>query len=467
MTVLLHGSPTMKALALATSLLTAAVPAFASDDHLLDPDFGSGGLRAVPFDLSGGGRDRAVKVLRRSDGSYFVVGTASAPGGQHLAVTRLTAAGNLDGSFGTGGRVTLDPCVDEVTDAALDSSGRLLVLGNTTACGTAGTPDGRLLRLTASGALDTSFASGGIRNIRFTTVTDAHEKAFALILRSNGEILVGGGVDNDGPATVFVEKSAFLRVHPDGFDLGTVPGASGSVGERIVAGSALADGSVVWLIRRYANLASTAGAFWRLTPALVSDDSFGTLGRKPIQSAGPETGCGAAFDHVPTAIVPMQGTFKAFGWAIVGSVARSWYASVNDTVGGTGFRVRCLTDVLPGEISVLAAAHHPVGGPNEIVLAAICGDLPYHQCVLRARLVNPAVPELLELDPGFNGGLPRIIEYPAQISNTPAGGGVSILRQANGRTVVAGWRRWNMSDDDFAIARLGRDPLLVDGFEAP
>jgi uncharacterized delta-60 repeat protein len=463
----------MKALTLTAILVAATVPAFASDDHLFDPAFGSSGQRTVPFDLISGGQDRAVKVLRRPDGSYLVVGTASSGSGPHVAIARLTAAGGLDPTFGSGGKLTVDACMSDVTDAALDANGRILVLGNTTACGTAGSPDGRLMRLLTDGSIDTLFGAVGFRNITFTTVTAAHERANALVIRADGEILVGGGYDNDGPATVHVERPAVRRLTPDGNNMDVLLSVSSSVDMTVVDGVALADGGAAWLILRGANLAGGSGAFWKMTPTLANDTSFATLGVKTIQSGGPETGCGTSVFHRPTTLVAMQGTFKAFGSAVVGpmEVLQSWYASVNNDVGGTGLRVRCLTDVLPGEVSVYDAAHHPTAGPHDITLAGLCANptgQPFQQCVLRVRHVNPAVPELLELDPTFNAGLPRVIQYAAATGHDPAGGGLSVLREASGRTVVAGWRRWNSGgDDDFAISRLGRDPLLSNGFEAP
>lgn len=443
-------------------------PAVSASDHLFDPGFGSGGQRTVPFDLISGGSDRAVRVLRRSNGGYVLVGTASAGSGPRVAIARLTPAGNLDAGFGSGGRIDLDACMSDVVDAALDASDRILVLGNTTACGTAGSLDGRLLRLTAAGAPDPDFAGAGVRNINFTTVTAAEERARALVLRANGEILVGGGFDNDGPGSVFIEQPAVRRLNGSGGDIGTLPGASSSVASFVAAGARLPDGGVVWLVRREGPLSGGSAAFWKMTPALANDTDFGPLGLRFITSAGPEAGCGSSVVHAATAIVPFRGTFKAFGWAVVGpsEVLRSWYASVNDDVGGTGLRIRCLTDALPGDVAVYAAAHQPLAGPSDITLAGICGSPGFDQCALRVRAVNPATPDLLELDPDFNGGLPRVIQYAAAPSNPPAGGGSSVLREANGLTVVAGWRRWNAGgDDDFAVSRLGQTRLLRDGFE--
>lgn len=455
---------TIHTLSLALALSAVPCASLLADDHLLDPSFGSGGQRTVPFDLGGGNGDRAVRVLRRNDGRLVLVGTATSPAGLRVAVAQLTESGNLDATFGSGGRVDHDACMSEVTDAALTSDGKILVLGNTTACGTGGSPDGRLMRLTSTGAIDTDFFGGGIRNITFSTVTAAHERALALVVRANGEILAGGSVDQDGAGTTFTESPGFLRMAADGAAMSQVLGVTSTVPGRIVGGVRNPDNGATWVIDYDANLSATSARLWRLTATLVSDTSFGTFGLKDIQSAGPETGCGTGLDHRVTSVVRMQDRFKVFGWVNVSGTLRSWYANVNDAPGGTGIRIRCLTDVLPGDVSVLAAAP-PRAGDDDVALAAICGV--FQQCVLRVRVLPNPGGDFFELDPAFNGGLPVVLTYAAAPSNTPAGGGLSVLRQPNGRTVVAGWRRWNtMGDDDFAVSRLGRDPLLSDGFEA-
>jgi uncharacterized delta-60 repeat protein len=471
-----QAAPVCKTRRLSRYSLAAALALFQpalthAQDHILDPGFGSGGQRVVPFDLGSGNSDRAVKVLRRTDGRYVVVGTASSPTGPRVAITRLTADGALDTSFNGTGRANYEACMEEVTDAALDAENRILVLGNTTTCGTSGSPDGRLMRLTAGGQLDVNFSGGGLRNVQFTTVTDAHERAFALVVRANGEVLVGGGVDLDGTGSAFVEQQSVTRFNPDGAFIQTLPGVSGAVSARVIAGARLLDGGVVWAVSVVSPLSAGSGRIWRMNSTLANDTSFSTFGNKWIQSGGPETGCGTGVQHVPTTIVPMLSTnaapvtFKVFGFANVNGTLRSWYASVNDAVGGTGLRIRCLTDTIPGDVSALAAAYHSTPGLDDITLAGVCGF--FQQCVFRVRLQDPATRDLLELDPGFNGGLPLVLSYQAQAGNEPAGGGRSILRQPDGATVVAGWRRWNTSgDDDFAISRLGVASLLSDGFES-
>lgn len=441
--------------------------ALAAEDDALDGGFGSAAGRATAsFDLGGNLTDVAMRVLRRNDGRYLLIGTATTASAVEVAIARFDSEGILDPSFGSGGKLHLDLCMNEVTDAALDASGRILILGNTTACGTAGSEDGRLARLTAAGALDVSFSGGGVRNITFTTVTAAQERAFALVLRGNGEILVGGSVDNDGSGPTHIERPAFRRLDANGNDISNVPGASYSVPARIVAGRSLADDGVVWAVDRDQTLAGGTAVFWRLTSALFNDTAFGSLGLQDVQSGGGENGCGTGINHRPISLLAMRGTLKMFGGSEVGGVWRAWFASVDDAAGGPNRRVRCLTASLPTGVYGTAAAYQPGFDGNRVVLAATCGSaLAPRFCVLGLRLSNPANPDLLELDPAFNGGLPLIIDFPHQMSSPgPAGGAIGILREAGGRSVIAGWRRWQNLDFDFAVARLGRG-LFKDSFE--
>jgi uncharacterized delta-60 repeat protein len=439
----------------------------AVEDDALDAGFGSiAGRATASFDLGGNLTDVATRVLRRSDGRYVLVGTATTASGVAVAIARFDSGGLLDPSFGSGGKLHLDLCMSEVTDAALDGSGRILILGNTTACGTAGSEDGRLARLTAAGALDASFSGGGVRNITFTTVTAAQERAYALVLRANGEILVGGSVDNDGSGPTHIEHPAFRRLDADGNDLTNHPGVTYSVAARIVAGRSLADGGVVWAVDRDQTLSGGTAVFWRLTAALTNDTAFGSLGLQDVQSGGGETGCGTGIDHRPISLLSLRGTFKMFGGAEVGGIWRAWFASVDDAAGGPNRRVRCLTASLPSGVYGTGAAFHGGFDGNRVMLAATCGSaLAPRFCVLGLRLSNAANPDLLEIDPAFNGGLPLTIDFPHHTSSPgPAGGAIGILREAGGRTVIGGWRRWQNLDFDFAVARLGRG-LFKDGFE--
>jgi uncharacterized delta-60 repeat protein len=449
-------------------LVLASCTAYADGD--LDPSFGIGGRVTASFDVTAPFTDKASKILKIPSGGYFIVGSASGGSGVLVAILRLDESGQPVASFGAGGELTIDACMTEVNDAALDANGRILVAGTTSAaCGTTGAPDGRLIRLTSAGALDTSFSVDGIANVRYTTTSDGMERALVVVVRSSGEILVGGSVDGDGAGTALVDNAAFQRFTSAGVDLNVISGAFTGTPQRLTAGLELADGSVVWAMARNAPLQGQgSGYIWKLTPSLVSDNSFAGSGVRPLQVLGSEEGCGAERVHVPQDIVAFGNTFKVFGFASAPDLAtRSWYASVDNAAGAPNYAIRCLTTSAQGSVSVKAANHHPTGSPDTIALAGLCGQFVADQCVMRVVSATPGSNRLVSLDPEFNAGNPLNVFYVTSVQ--PGGGdGTAVRTEADGRIVVAGSRVWNFSGDtDFALARFRRpDVLLRNGFEA-
>jgi hypothetical protein len=82
------------------------IPALAVVPGALDPTFGSAGKVVVPFDLDGPATDGAVAVLPRRNGTIDLAGPVGrgTPGDIDFGAARLTPAGSLDGSFGSGGK---------------------------------------------------------------------------------------------------------------------------------------------------------------------------------------------------------------------------------------------------------------------------------------------------------------------------------------------------------------------------
>lgn len=123
---------------LASALVFAAVPAFAVDG-LLDPGFGifSTGRNLVAINQGGTNQDQLADVLVAGDGSVFLIGTAEGSAGKsQYAISKLTADGILDLSFGTDGTVlsTVDSVI--ATSASLDNDGNILVAGSRKISGT-------------------------------------------------------------------------------------------------------------------------------------------------------------------------------------------------------------------------------------------------------------------------------------------------------------------------------------------
>src|SRR5690349_17719376 len=95
-------------------LLTAVTP---------DPAFGSGGSVATDF---GGNADSPDAIAVQADGKVLVLGNNFASE-LFPTIVRYTAAGVLDTTFGTGGKVDLPSPLDaQVYDVAATSAGILI-----------------------------------------------------------------------------------------------------------------------------------------------------------------------------------------------------------------------------------------------------------------------------------------------------------------------------------------------------
>jgi uncharacterized delta-60 repeat protein len=133
-------------------------------DGSLDTAFGKGGLAIAPF--SGGGQYLAAVAVDPTTHDVYAVG--SGPGGKTVAVARFTPAGALDSTFSKGGEVTVAASKPYLYSAgiaaAVDSSGRLVVAGNTTTYDAKNyfyPSVGLVYRFTTTGALDKTFNGTG------------------------------------------------------------------------------------------------------------------------------------------------------------------------------------------------------------------------------------------------------------------------------------------------------------------
>jgi uncharacterized delta-60 repeat protein len=133
------------------------------------------------------------------------------------------AAGDLDATFGTGGKVTTDlASSDAALGVAVQSDGKIVAAGNTCACSTGGSGAFAVVRYNADGTLDTSFGGGGKVSSDFTAGTDA---ASAVILQTDGKV-VAAGFSNYGPHAERY-KAALARYEADG----SLDGSFGSGGK--------------------------------------------------------------------------------------------------------------------------------------------------------------------------------------------------------------------------------------------
>jgi uncharacterized delta-60 repeat protein len=193
-------------------------------DGSLDPAFGDGGV-AIPS-LPGGLRITPAAVLPEASGLLVIVGV-SASG---LSAVRLTAAGALDTSFGVHGIATIPKWTEGGVSGALSPAGGIVVAGQVEGSGELG-----VARLTSEGALDPSFASGGIAMLSGpdTSIVDSSVAALAggVVLDAFGDKLAeltAAGAPNPsfaaGGTLALAGTARQILAQPGGGVLVLVPG---------------------------------------------------------------------------------------------------------------------------------------------------------------------------------------------------------------------------------------------------
>lgn len=155
------------------------------EDGSLDPSFSGNGVATAQIGVNA----EARAIALQPDGSIVVAGSAEFAGGafDDVAFARFTSAGDLDPSFSDDGVFTLNApgASDVVVTLTLQPDGRILAAGNFDGI----VSDMMALRLTASGALDPSFATGGV----FNTGLHTGEVVEDMLMRADGRIVLAGG----------------------------------------------------------------------------------------------------------------------------------------------------------------------------------------------------------------------------------------------------------------------------------
>jgi uncharacterized delta-60 repeat protein len=240
----------------------------------LDPGFGTGGRVATPLT---GGRGEAVVV--QPDGKIVVASKGSGtttPATGDFTVLRYLPNGTPDAGFGTNGIAQINfPAgrTDEALDVALQSDGRIVVVGSTQAAN--GELDFGLTRFNSDGTVDRSFGTNGVANVDFGAGSSV---AQGVAIQPDGRIVAAGHASVGSGGNDF----ALARFNADGTpdaSFGTAGRVTTQLTGRTDLGMAVAlapDGRIVVAGRaEQSGLRRDDFAVARYTSGGVLDPSFG------------------------------------------------------------------------------------------------------------------------------------------------------------------------------------------------
>ena len=181
----------MKKILLSLSLLTIA-QVYPQAAGSLDATFGTGGKVLTTVN----GIARAQGMVLQSNGKIVVAGyTYSEVSGNDFLCIRYNTDGSLDNTFGNNGIATFDLQVgsdDKALAVDIDASGKIILAGY---CDNGTNKDGAVIKLNTDGSLDTTFGTSGKALTDFATIdfpTRQDEFRTVKVHQLTGNIIVGG-----------------------------------------------------------------------------------------------------------------------------------------------------------------------------------------------------------------------------------------------------------------------------------
>jgi uncharacterized delta-60 repeat protein len=374
----------------------------------LDTSFGSGGFEATAI---GSGAAAASSIALQADGKSVLAGTTSVfhrvgpPGigyrDDNFAVARYTTSGVLDTTFGGGtGYVITDvskgnftfssknkanpSANNEAAAVAIDSSGRIVVVGRASTFndiyGESGDAAFVVARYTSTGALDTTFNSGGRMPgtvVSFPTNTGWNSLS-SVVIQADGKIVVGGTVGCCGNG-----KFALERYNPNG-TLDSTFGSGGIVILPLIVapgGGNTSDSLSGLALDAAGNIVAsgTGGGFLlaRFTPSGALDPTFNGTGyvstniRQITGNGGSSGGASSVAINPSNGKIAVGGTqFQANSPNEMTVVQYNPDGSLDTTFNGTGI----LTYVFPNAfndaghpVAYDTAGHIVLGGENDVL----------------------------------------------------------------------------------------------------
>jgi len=203
-------------------------------DGTPDTTFGGGNGYITVHGTAGGNRwDKGFDVAIDSSGRLVVVGESEyAVLKTYMVIWRFNEDGTADTAFGTGGAAIYDRGLGGSCSSrslAIDSNGNIVATGY---CGGAVDDDMTLWRYTPDGAPDTSFGTGGV--VFYNPVPEKPDEGTGIAIDSGGNIVIVG-IARDASDS---QRLTLWRYKPDG----TLDSAFGGGGVAMFTGGDASQG---------------------------------------------------------------------------------------------------------------------------------------------------------------------------------------------------------------------------------
>ena len=224
------------------STSTLAVRRFNSDGSV-DTTFGTNGETDLPLPANTTFVVAPRNLVIKGDGSvilaaaFFLPSSESSTNVSTSFVAQLTPTGQLDANFGTNGEFTLPGTHDALDAVALQTDGKIVAAGTRVVVDpTNGVGTDQLLatRLTATGALDTSFNGSGELTIAVPGATPISTAGYTVLTSPviakvpNGQIYLGTNLRKIALKTNLIQGGVLTRINGDG-TLDTSYGSAGTL----------------------------------------------------------------------------------------------------------------------------------------------------------------------------------------------------------------------------------------------
>ncbi len=328
----------------------------------LDTSFGSGGFVTTDFDSD---VDVAEAVLIQPDGKIVAAGYARVGGDDDFAVARYNSNGVLDSTFGSDGKVTIGFGGDDrANDLALQDDGKLVLVG-----GNDGLldQDHAVARLNPSGTLDASLDGDGKLTTGFGF---PYEQASAVAIQPDGRIVVAGGQN-------FGDEAQWARYLPNGaLDISFDGDGKRTIPSAFISDIAVQpDGKLVSVGIHAAPSGDFNFAFYRLNPNASPDTTFDGDGDAFIDLGGQDSGdtlalepdgrilaMGSSGDHPVLMQLWPDATFDTGGQQTLGYANPLFGLGSDETAYGMALQS-------DGKIVVAGEVRSPTNAESDLALA--------------------------------------------------------------------------------------------------